>query len=444
MIQATMQIPQVFRIRQQFPRVQVDDVASEVRNQLAGLKLEEKIKPGQSVAITAGSRGIANIHLIVRAAVQYFQSLGAKPFIVPSMGSHAGATAEGQQRMIESFGITEAFCGCPIRASMETVVVCETAQGFPIYFDRQAFTADHVLVCGRVKPHTDFAGEIESGLMKMMLIGLGNHDGAKIYHRAFQDYTFSEIVESVGRIVLARCPIVAGLAIVENGYEETAKIEAVLPADFLTREKALLVLARELLPRLPLDRLDLLVVDEMGKNVSGTGMDTNVIGRKFNESEALPDEFPKVRRIAVRGLTEATHGNALGIGMAEFCTRRLFSQIDFRSLTINCLTSGRMACAKVPLAFDNDRQMIEAALSTVGLVEPAQSRILWIRNTRELLELECSAVLLDEMRAHENVEVVSGLRDFPFEDSGDLPTAGIHFPTLTGGLSQRSPAAARH
>ena len=248
--------------------------------------------------------------------------------------------------------------------------------------------------------------------MKMMLIGLGNHDGAKIYHRAFQDYTFGQIVESVGREVLARCPIVAGLAIVENGYEETAKIEAVLPADFLTREKALLVIARELLPRLPLERLDLLVVDEMGKNVSGTGMDTNVIGRKFNESEAVPDEFPKVRRIAVRGLTEATHGNALGIGMAEFCTRRLVDQIDFRALTINCLTSGRMACAKVPLAFDTDRQMIEAALSTVGLTEPPQSRILWIRNTRELLEMECSAVLLDEMQKRENVEVISACAIF--------------------------------
>jgi Lactate racemase N-terminal domain len=175
-----MQIPQIFRIRQQFPRVAVIDVAAEVRSQLQGLKLEQKIKPGQSVAITAGSRGIANIHLIVRAAAQFFQSLGAKPFVVPSMGSHAGATAEGQQRMIESFGITEEFCGCPIRSSMETVVVCQSAQGFPIYFDRHAFTADHVLVCGRIKPHTDFAGEIESGLMKMMLIGLGNHDGAKI------------------------------------------------------------------------------------------------------------------------------------------------------------------------------------------------------------------------------------------------------------------------
>ncbi len=440
------EIPQIFRVRQQFPRVEVPDVAAEVGDQLRGLKLEQKIKPGQSVAITAGSRGITNIHLIVRAAVQYFQSLGAKPFVVPSMGSHAGATAEGQQRMIESYGITEAFCGCPIRASMETVVVGQAEQGFPIYFDRHAFTADHVLVCARIKPHTDFAGEIESGLMKMMLIGLGNHDGAKIYHRAFQDYTFGQIVESVGREVLARCPIVAGLAIVENGYEATAKIEAVLPADFLTHEKALLVLARELLPRLPVERLDVLVVDEMGKNVSGTGMDTNVIGRKFNESEAVEGEFPKIRRVAVRGLTEATHGNALGIGMSEFCTQRLIDEIDFSSLRINCLTSGRMACAKVPLAFETDRQMIDAALSTIGLTEPAQSRILWIRNTRELLELECSAALLNEMRSRENVEVISGLRDFPFDEGGNLPAAGIHAASLTAGSAraQRKAEPARH
>jgi hypothetical protein len=438
------QVPQIFRIRQQFPRVQVTDVATEVGDQLSRLGLERKIKPGESVAITAGSRGITNIHLIVRAAVQYFQSLGAKPFVVPSMGSHAGATAEGQQRMVESYGITEAFCGCPIRSSMETVVVCQTEQGFPVYFDRHAFTADHVLVCGRIKPHTDFAGDIESGLMKMMLIGLGNHDGAKIYHRAFQDYTFGQIVESVGREVLARCPIVAGLAIVENGYEQTAKIEAVLPADFLAREKALLVIARDLLPRLPLDRCDVLLVDEMGKNVSGTGMDTNVIGRKFNESEALPDEFPKVRRIAVRGLTEATHGNALGIGMSEFCTKRLVEQIDFQSLTINCLTSGRMACAKLPLAFASDRQMLDAALSTVGLTEPPDSRILWIRNTRELLEMECSAVLLDEMQNRENVEVISTLREFPFDAGGNLPAAGIHAGGLNGSPAVAQHAAARH
>ncbi len=348
------------------------------------------------------------------------------------MGSHAGATAAGQQAMIESFGITEAFCGCPIRASMETVVVCQTPQGFPLYFDRHAFQADHVLVCGRVKPHTDFNGEIESGLMKMMLIGLGNHDGAKIYHRAFQDYSFEEIIKSVGPIVIAHCPILAGLTIIENGYEETARIEAVAPGNFLSREKELLKIARELLPRLPFERLDLLVVDEIGKNISGMGMDTNVVGRKFNEAAALPEEFPKVRRIAVRGLTEATHGNALGIGCADYCTKRLIEQIDFEAMAVNCITSARLAAGQLPLSFETDRQMIDAALATVGLTEPPNSRIAWIRNTRELLELECSAVLLAEMQRHEQVEVLTGLRDFPFEESGNLPAKGIHAASLTG------------
>jgi hypothetical protein len=435
------QIPQIFRIRQSFPEVRVADVAAEVRDELRRLKLEEKIKPGESVAITAGSRGITNIHVIVRAAAQYFQSLGAKPFIVPSMGSHAGATAEGQRAMIESYGITEEFCGCPIRASMETVVVCQSVQKFPVYFDRHAFEADHVLVCARVKPHTDFSGEIESGLMKMMLIGLGNHDGAKIYHRAFQDFSFGEIIESVGREVLARCPIVAGLAIIENGYEETARVEALLPADFLEREKKLLVLARELLPRLPVERLDLLLIDEIGKNVSGTGMDTNVVGRKFNEAQASADEFPKVRRVAVRSLTEATHGNALGIGLADYCTKRLIEAIDFRALHINCMTSARLAVGQLPLAFETDRQMIDAALSTIGLTEPPDSRILWVRNTRELLEMECSSALLDEMRERENVEIASQTRDFPFQPDGNLPAAGIHAPSLTSGARRRAETA---
>ena len=435
-----MDIPPIFRVRQEFPKTRVDDVEAEVQRQLGRLQLDKKVKPGQSVAITAGSRGITNIHRIIRSAVRFFQALGAKPFVVPSMGSHAGATAEGQQRMIESFGITEEFCGCPIRSSMETVVVCQTRQGFPLHFDRQAFAADHVLVCGRVKPHTDFAGDVESGLMKMMLIGLGKHEGAKIYHRAFQDHSFTRIVETVGPEVLARCPILAGLAIIENGYEETARLEAVAPADFLTHEKELLKFSREMLPRLPFERLDLLIIDEIGKNISGTGMDTNVVGRKFNDSEAVEGEFPKIKRIALRGLTEATHGNALGLGCADLCTQRLVDEIDFRSLHINALTSGRVACAQLPLAFATDRLMIEAALQTIGLTEPPRSRICWIRNTRELLELECSQVLLEEMQRHPAVEILTPLREIPFDADGNLPAEGIHSPLLKADALQYSAA----
>ncbi|HVC96957.1 MAG TPA: lactate racemase domain-containing protein, partial [Pirellulales bacterium] len=213
--------PQMFRVRQKFDAPRLDDILAAVRSELAGLNLQRKVKPGQTVAITAGSRGIANIHLIIKAAVQYFQSLGAKPFIVPAMGSHGGGTAEGQRAIIEGYGITEEFCGCPIKAGMETIVVCQTAEGFPVHFDKYASEADHVLVCGRVKPHTDFVGDVESGLMKMMLIGLGKHNGARVYHRAILDYSFTQIVRSVAGQVLKRCRIVAGLATIENGYDET-------------------------------------------------------------------------------------------------------------------------------------------------------------------------------------------------------------------------------
>src|SRR5688572_12776815 len=214
--------PDLFRVRQSFqsPTLPVERIPATVAAELARLNLQATVKPGQSVAITAGSRGIANIALVIKAAVKHFQSLGAKPFIVPAMGSHGGGTAEGQRELIEGYGVTEDFCGCPIRASMETVIVCQASEGFPVHFDKHAYGADHVLVVGRVKPHTNFVGDIESGLMKMMLIGLGKHSGAKIYHRAILNYSFGQIVRSVAREVLAKCRIVAGIGIVENAYED--------------------------------------------------------------------------------------------------------------------------------------------------------------------------------------------------------------------------------
>lgn len=419
------QYPLVFRVRQSFENTQVADVAATTLAELKKLKLSDRVKAGQSIAITAGSRGITNIPLILRAAVQYFQSLGARPFIVAAMGSHGGATSEGQREVLTTLGITEEFCGCEIRTSMETVVVCDTAEGFPVHFDRQAFEADHVLVCGRVKPHTDFAGEIESGLMKMMLIGLGKCNGAKIYHRAIQDYSFDQIVRSVAGRVLEKCPVMAGLAIVENGYDQTAIIEAVPAAQIYEREKELLVIARRLLPRLPFARVDVLLVDQMGKNISGTGMDTNVIGRKFNEHEAMPDEWPKVRRIAVRSLTRETHGNATGVGMAEFCTAKLSGQIDWKKTLLNCVISGRVAGAMRPLEYANDQEMLDAALSCIGLLEPQDARFLWIRDTLHLAEVECSAAYFKEAQTRPDLEVLTDLRPLAFGPDGNLQAAGM-------------------
>ncbi|HVX61064.1 MAG TPA: lactate racemase domain-containing protein [Pirellulales bacterium] len=413
--------PQMFRVRQTFEAPRVDDIPGTVRSELASLGLEKKVKPGQTVAITAGSRGIANIKVIIKTAVQYFQSIGAKPFIVPAMGSHGGGTAEGQRAILEGYGITEEYCGCPIKASMETIIVCQTAEGFPVHFDRHASEADHVLVCGRVKPHTDFVGEVESGLMKMMLIGLGKHEGAKVYHRAILDYSFPQIVKSVAGRVLETCPILAGLAIVENGYDQTAKIAAV-PADNMeANERELLKLAKKWLPRLPFDRCDILLIDELGKNISGAGVDTNVVGRKYCYHEAAPDEFPKVRRIVIRGLTEETHGNASGIGLFEFCTTRALEAIDQRITRINCLTSGNVSACMLPVNFDTDREILDNALPTIGLTEPPHAKILWIRNTLELTEVECSQAYWDEAQQRSDLEIIRELRDLPFDAAGNLP-----------------------
>ncbi|REK19188.1 MAG: DUF2088 domain-containing protein [Planctomycetota bacterium] len=418
-------LPAMFRVRQTFEAPRVADIPAEVQSQLAGLDLRRRIKPGESVAVTVGSRGVANIHIITKAIVDYLKSIDAQPFIVPAMGSHGGGTAEGQRQVIASYGVTEEFCGCPIRSSMETVVVCQTAEGFDVHFDRNAYEADHVLVANRIKPHTGFVGDLESGLMKMMLIGLGKHEGAKVYHRAIHDYSFGQIVRSVGARVLESCGIVGGLAVVENGYDQTAYVQAVAPEEFEAREKELLVLAKKLLARLPFDKIDLLIIDEIGKNISGTGMDTNVVGRKFHVHSAARSEFPKVKRIIIRGLTEATHGNATGIGLAEFCTRRAIEQTDVETTRINCLTAGHMSAAMLPIDFPTDRATIEAALPTLGMVEPENARIVWIHNTLELEEVACSAAYLEEARGRDDLQVLGEPLPLPFDAEGNLPEKGV-------------------
>ncbi|MFT7638415.1 MAG: hypothetical protein ACI9G1_000136 [Pirellulaceae bacterium] len=414
--------PQLFRVRQKFDAQRVDDVAGAVESELARLRLNEKVSPGQSVAITAGSRGIANIHLIIKAAVDHFKSIGAKPFIVPAMGSHGGGTAEGQRGIIEGYGITEEFCGCPIRATMETVTVCQAEEGFPVHFDKHAFEADHVLVCGRVKPHTNFVGNIESGLMKMMLIGLGKHEGAKIYHRAIMNYSFGQILRSVGREVLSRCGIVAGLAIVENSYDDTGKIAAVAPEEFEERESELLVLAKQWMPRLPFDAADILIIEEIGKNISGSGMDTNIVGRKASDHKAGDDEFPKIMRIIVRGLTPETHGNATGIGMAEFCRSDVVEQMDVDITRINCLTGGHPTAAMIPVHYPTDREILDAALPTIGLTEAPDAKLMWIQDTLAVSELECSAAYYEAAQQRSDLEILTPLRPLPLDANGNLPS----------------------
>jgi len=416
----SMNVPMMVKLRQHFDAPRVDDIPATVQNQLAALQLEQQVRQGDQVAITAGSRGIAHIAEITKAIVTHFRDLGTVPFVVPAMGSHGGGTADGQQAILESYGITESYIGAEIRSSMETVIVDETPQGIPVHFDRNAYEADHVVVSGRVKPHTGFVGEIESGLHKMMLIGLGKHAGAKVYHRAIQDYSFLEIIRAVSDVVLEKCCVIAGVAIVENAYDDTGLIEAVAPNSFFKRETELLKVAKQWMPKLPFNEIDLLIVDEIGKNISGSGMDTNVIGRKYNDHGATEQDSVTCKRIFVRGLTPETHGNACGIGIAEFTNRRCAEVIDHESTRINCITGGHPSAGAVPLAFESDREAIESALQTVGLCEPQSARVVQIPDTLHLRDVLVSTAFLDEVQTRSDLELQSDPQEMSFDSAGQL------------------------
>ncbi len=417
-----MAYPRLLRIRQTFERPRIVEIAASVGLALDPLDLGRRIKPGQTVALTAGSRGIANIPEVLRATADYLKKLGARPFLVPTMGSHGGGTAEGQVKILHSYGITEQAVGVPIRASMEVIEVGQTTEGYPVYLDRNASQADHIGVVGRVKPHTGFHGPIESGLLKMMMIGLGKHVGALAYHRILLEQPYDQVVRSVGRTLLSRAPIAFGLAVVENAYDELALIEGVPPEQIESREERLLVLARRLLAKLPWARADLLIVDEIGKDISGSGMDTNVVGRKraFRLQQTSGDH-PEMRLIFVRGLSARTHGNAAGIGLADFTTNRLVQGMNYQTTVINCLTAGYPEGAFVPVHFETDREVFDAALAIIGTRSPEEARVMRIRNTLCLEELEISEPCLGEPDRKTQFEPVGPTRPLTLDAAGNLP-----------------------
>jgi hypothetical protein len=415
-----MNYPKMVRLRQHFERPRIEDVAGSVLTELQKLDLGRTIRPGNSVALTAGSRGITNIPVVLRTVVHFLKDLGARPFLVPAMGSHGGGTAEGQRQVLDSYGITESFVGAPIKASMEVVSLGSTGEGFPVVLDKYAAEADHIGVVARIKPHTGYHGPIESGLCKMMMIGLGKHAGALAYHKILLDYPFDQVVRSVARTVRGRAPIAFGLGLVENAYDETAWIEGVRAADFEPREEALLVRAKEALARLPFAEADLLIVDEIGKEISGSGMDTNVVGRKRAFRATAPADQPQMRFIFVRGLSAHTHGNATGIGLADFTTTRLVKQMNYRATVINCLTAGYPDSADVPVHFDSDREVIDAALAILGTRKPEDGRIMRVHNTLSLEELEVSEPCLTQPRGKVPFSIEGTAHDLGFDASGNL------------------------
>ncbi len=417
--------PEMYGCSVVLPGEREADVLAAVRRELRKIFARTSVKPAARVGITAGSRGIRNLAAIARILVDDLKDRGARPFIFPAMGSHGGGTAAGQAAVLGHYGITEAAMGCPVLSSMETVRVGNSAEGIPQFLDRHAFEADHVVVMNRVKEHTEFKGAIESGLIKMMLIGMGKNEGARIYHRAFADYGFDRIAGSLANVVIAKARVLYGLAIIENGYEETALIRGLLPQEIVPAEQTLLLKAKDLAPRLPFDDVDILVVDEMGKNISGAGMDTNVIGRFYNAVAREPDR-PRIKRIYVRSLTEESMGNAIGVGLADFVHRDLAEKIDFSAMNTNALTSSNPEKARVPIICSTDREALDLCLGTIGLAPREQARLIRVRNTLHLTEIDISQSLAAQIRDREDLKITAGPAPLNFDACGNLfPMLGL-------------------
>jgi hypothetical protein len=414
-----MLLPRMYRVRQTFERPMVKEIGQTVQSELRKLSLEKKVKPGQRVAITAGSRGVANMASILKATVDHLKSLGARPFIFPAMGSHGGATAEGQVALLAHYQVTESWMGVPILASMEAVEIGRTEEGVPVFIDKHASEADHIVVVNRIKPHTKFKAPIESGLMKMMAIGMGKQKGADYYHKAALHYTYYKIIVDAGRMVMNNAPILCGLGILENGYDETARIVALRPEEIESEEQKLLEEAKRMMPRLPFNEIDLLIVDEIGKDISGVGIDPNVTGRNRDLIGAFPHPT-NVKRIFVRDLTVSSNGNANGIGLVDITTQRLVNKIDYQATYMNAITGISLEKAAVPMHFDKDQKGIEVALGSIGLTPPEESRIVRIKNTLHLDEIEVSEIYAQEVRERPDLEILEGPTPVIFDGDGNL------------------------
>jgi len=415
----------MLRARQRFPRPAPIDIPCTLAIEFS--KLKGAIRPGARIAVGVGSRGIANLATIVRTVVDLLRSVGAVPFLIPAMGSHGGATAEGQIGVLAEYGVTEASMGVPIRASMEVQPVGTTEDGVVVWCSTEALKADGILVINRIKPHTDFFGDLGSGLLKMCVIGIGKHAGALAMHRAASRVGHERVIRSMGRVLLTTTPILGGIGILENQHHDTARLVAVPAAELEAAEDGLLKQARDWMPRIPFEEVDLLILDRIGKNISGAGMDPNVVGRSVQGySSGLMREgrpAPFIRRIFVRGLTPETHGNAIGIGLADVTTTRLVQEIDHKATYINALTALTHQCAKIPIHFETDREAIERMLQTLAIDDTTQARIVRISDTLSPGDMEISEPLAAELGRFPQIEILQEAAAVQFDPHGNLGTS---------------------
>ncbi|HVP11252.1 MAG TPA: lactate racemase domain-containing protein [Phycisphaerae bacterium] len=409
-------VPRLARIRQNFPAWEVADVVGALREQLARPGVGDAVKPGMRVAVAVGSRGMAEIPTLARVTVEEIRKRGGEPFIVPAMGSHGGATAEGQRAVLANLGVTEASARCPIRSTMEVVEIGRLDNGLPVYVDKFAHDADGIVVINRVKPHTAFRGPNESGVVKMLTIGLGKQKGAESCH-AYGFKYMAEHLKAMSEITLARMPILFGVATAENAYDRIARVVAMPAGEMVETDRALLVEAKANMPRFLFNQFDALIVDRIGKDISGDGMDPNITGR-------YPTPYasggPDIAKIAVLDLTEATHGNANGMGAADFITRKLAVKIDFKMTYANGLTSTVVGPTHMPTVLDDDRDAILAAVKTCNARELARARVVRIRDTLHMGEIFVSESMLAEARETAGVEVLSEPAELAFDAAGNL------------------------
>jgi Lactate racemase N-terminal domain len=414
-----MNYPHMFRVKQVFDAPRVDDIEQTLARELSSEEVSSSIKPGARIAITAGSRGITNGDRMLKAVVQFIKEKSANPFLVPTMGSHGGGTAEGQLEILASLNITEESIGAPIISSMDVVEIGTSSFGFPVFIDAHAAEADGIVAVNRIKPHTEFEGPIESGLMKMLAIGMGNHRGCLEVHKQTVRHGYRDVIPEIGGMILEKLPVLFGVGIVENIYDETGIMKAIPAGRFYDEEKALLGQAKRLMARLPFDEADVLILDEMGKNISGAGMDTNVIGRIMFIGEREP-ESPKISRIVVLNLTEESHGNAVGVGLADYTTQRLADHFDPAVTATNAITAMTPEKGRLPIVLDTDQAAVDAALNTIGAVQATEARLVHIKNTLEIGQLDVSQAYMDEVKDRTDLQVIEKLGPLSFDSRGEL------------------------
>ncbi|MFC0557554.1 lactate racemase domain-containing protein [Halalkalibacter alkalisediminis] len=409
-------LPKMAKVKQRFDDRKIENIDEALNEKLQRVEITGKIKPGMEVAIAVGSRGMDRLVEVTALTVQFLKDLGAKPFIVPSMGSHGGATAEGQREVLAHLGVTEESVKAEIRSSMEVIKLGELPNGLPVYIDRYASLADGIVVINRIKPHTAFRGRVESGIMKMISIGLGKQKGAEACHQLGFKY-MAENVPAMAKLIMEKTPILFGVATLENAFDKVARIEVLATEEIEEKEPELQALAKELLPKLFFDELDVLVINEIGKNISGDGMDPNITGR-------YPTPYahggPDVNKMVVLDLTHETEGNANGVGTADFTTQRLVDKMNREFTYANGLTSTVVAPTKIATTLANDQEAIKAAIKTCNILDFTKVKMVRIKNTLEISEIEVSEALLEHITQHPQMEQCSDLYEIQFDENGNI------------------------